>query len=115
MRFDWRNSAALLLLALFSWYWSATTLFPHAHHIDGRTYVHSHPYSGGTSGNPAHGHTPQQFQLISHLSVLVIALAAFAALVLRLLGRPFLYKVPKPVARQRVPLRLFALRAPPVC
>lgn len=115
MRCDRRHIVALLLLALFSWYWSATTLFPHVHYIDGRTYVHSHPFSGGTSGNPAHSHTPQQFQLIAHLSLLVVAVASFAALALRLLGRPFLFKPRKTAARQCVPLRHFALRAPPAC
>ncbi|MCI7139829.1 MAG: hypothetical protein SPG46_06105 [Alistipes sp.] len=115
MRFERRHIVALLLLALFSWYWSATTLFPHAHHIDGRTYVHSHPFSGGSSGNPSHSHTPQQFQLISHLSLLVIALVSFAALALRLLGRPFVFGIRKTAARQSVPVRLFALRAPPAC
>ena len=115
MRCNRRQIVALLLLALFSWYWSATTLFPHAHQIDGRTYVHSHPYSGGTSGNPAHSHTPQQMQLISHLSLLVIALVPFAALALHLLGRPFLFKPRTTAARQSRPLRHFALRAPPAC
>ena len=37
------------------------------------------------------------------------------ALALRLLGRPFLFKPRKTAARQCVPLRHFALRAPPAC
>lgn len=66
-----RNIGAVLLLVLFAWYWSSVTLFPHAHNIDGHIYVHSHPFSG-TSNNPGHSHTPQQFQLIAHLSLLVM-------------------------------------------
>lgn len=54
-------------------------------------------------------------QLISHLSLLVIALVPFAALALHLLGRPFLFKPRKTAARQSRPLRHFALRAPPAC
>ena len=63
-----------MLLVLFAWYWSSVTLFPHAHNIDGHIYVHSHPFSG-TSNNPGHSHTPQQFQLIAHLSLLVMMVA----------------------------------------
>ena len=80
-----RNIGAVLLLVLFAWYWSSVTLFPHAHNIDGHIYVHSHPFSG-TSNNPGHSHTPQQFQLIAHLSLLVMMVATLVAFALRLLG-----------------------------
>lgn len=86
-----RNIGAVLLLVLFAWYWSSVTLFPHAHNIDGHIYVHSHPFSG-TSNNPGHSHTPQQFQLIAHLSLLVMMVATLVAFALRLLGVSFIFK-----------------------
>lgn len=79
----------------FAWYWSSVTLFPHAHNIDGHIYVHSHPFSG-TSNNPGHSHTPQQFQLIAHLSLLVMMVATLVAFALRLLGVSFIFKTQKP-------------------
>lgn len=89
MRKRLKNIGALLLLVLFAGYWSCVTLFPHVHRIDGLLYVHSHPYSG-PAGNPTHSHSAQQFQLIAHLSLLVMALATLAALVRRPEGRTFL-------------------------
>jgi len=109
-----RNIGAVLLLVLFAWYWSSVTLFPHAHNIDGHIYVHSHPFSG-TSNNPGHSHTPQQFQLIAHLSLLVMMVATLVAFALRLLGVSFIFKTQKPAVRQDAPIRIYRLRAPPVC
>ena len=93
-----------MLLVLFAWYWSSVT------HI----YVHSHPFSG-TSNNPGHSHTPQQFQLIAHLSLLVMMVATLVAFALRLLGVSFIFKTQKPAVRQDAPIRIYGLRAPPVC
>lgn len=107
-----RNIGAVLLLVLFAWYWSSVTLFPHAHNIDGHIYVHSHPFSG-TSNNPGHSHTPQQFQLIAHLSLLVMMVATLVAFALRLLGVSFIFKTQKPAVRQDAPIRIYGLRAPP--
>lgn len=114
MRKRLKNIGALLLLVLFAGYWSCVTLFPHVHRIDGCVYVHSHPYSG-TSGNPAHSHTAQQFQLIAHLSLLVLAVGALVAFVRALIGRIFRFRLRRPAVRQGAPMRSFALRAPPVC
>ena len=86
----------------------------HAHNIDGHIYVHSHPFSG-TSNNPGHSHTPQQFQLIAHLSLLVMMVATLVAFALRLLGVSFIFKTQKPAVRQDAPIRIYGLRAPPVC
>ena len=105
-----RNIGAVLLLVLFAWYWSSVTLFPHAHNIDGHIYVHSHPFSG-TSNNPGHSHTPQQFQLIAHLSLLVMMVATLVAFALRLLGVSFIFKTQKPAVRQDAPIRIYGLRA----
>lgn len=73
---------AALLLILFAGYWGSVTLFPHAHHVDGFVIVHSHPFSGAANGSAPLNHTPQQFQLIAHLSLLVMVAAvalSFAA------------------------------------
>jgi len=80
----------------------------------GHIYVHSHPFSG-TSNNPGHSHTPQQFQLIAHLSLLVMMVATLVAFALRLLGVSFIFKTQKPAVRQDAPIRIYGLRAPPVC
>ena len=104
MRNTGRNITASLLLLLFVGYWSSVTLFPHVHRIDGHVFVHSHPFSG-SSGNPGHNHTPQQFQLIAHLSLLIATAATFVALV---------FGVRKPVARRGMPVRVYGLRAPPL-
>lgn len=114
MRKRLKNIGALLLLVLFAGYWCSVTLFPHVHRIDGCVYVHSHPYSG-TSGNPAHSHTAQQFQLIAHLSLLVLAVGALVAFVRALVGRIFRFRLRRPAVRQGAPMRSFAFRAPPVC
>lgn len=75
-----RKTCAALLLILFAGYWGSVTLFPHAHHVDGFVIVHSHPFSGAANGSAPLNHTPQQFQLIAHLSLLVMV-AAVAPLV----------------------------------
>ena len=75
MRGYGRNIGAALLLTLFAGYWSCITLFPHAHDVNGHVIVHSHPFSGASNG-AAQTHTPQQFQLIAHLSLLVMTAAA---------------------------------------
>ena len=86
---------AALLLILFAGYWGSVTLFPHAHHVDGFVIVHSHPFSGAANGSAPLNHTPQQFQLIAHLSLLVMVAAvalSFAARASRVLNRPCVRK-----------------------
>lgn len=77
---------AALLLILFAGYWGSVTLFPHAHHVDGFVIVHSHPFSGAANGSAPLNHTPQQFQLIAHLSLLVMVAAVALSFAARLLG-----------------------------
>ena len=113
MRNTGRNITASLLLLLLVGYWSSVTLFPHVHRIDGHVFVHSHPFSG-SSGNPGHNHTPQQFQLIAHLSLLIATAATFVALVFGQAGAAFVFGVRKPVARRGMPVRVYGLRAPPL-
>jgi len=65
-------------------------------------------------GNPGHNHTPQQFQLIAHLSLLIATAATFVALVFGQAGAAFVFGVRKPVARRGMPVRVYGLRAPPL-
>lgn len=81
-----RKTCAALLLILFAGYWGSVTLFPHAHRVDGFVIVHSHPFSGAANGSAPLNHTPQQFQLIAHLSLLVMVAAVALSFAARLLG-----------------------------
>ena len=103
MRGYGRNIGAALLLTLFAGYWSCITLFPHAHDVNGHVIVHSHPFSGASNGT-AQTHTPQQFQLIAHLSLLVMTAAWSLTFALRLSGVRFVYPEREPDSRPRLPL-----------
>lgn len=85
---------AALLLILFAGYWGSVTLFPHAHHVDGFVIVHSHPFSGAANGSAPLNHTPQQFQLIAHLSLLVMVAAVALSFAARLLGVRYVFRIP---------------------
>ncbi len=61
---------SVLLLTIFSWYWSSVTLFSHEHFVDGERVMHSHPLAGTT-----HSHSSSQLQAISYLAMF-LALAA---------------------------------------
>jgi hypothetical protein len=106
---------AALLLILFAGYWGSVTLFPHAHHVDGFVIVHSHPFSGAANGSAPLNHTPQQFQLIAHLSLLVMVAAVALSFAARLLGVRYVFRMMHPVGCLRPAIRTCSLRAPPVC
>lgn len=86
-----RRICAALLLILFAGYWGSVTLFPHAHRVDGFVIVHSHPFSGAANGSAPLNHTPQQFQLIAHLSLLVMVAAVALSFAARLLGVRYVF------------------------
>lgn len=92
-----RKTCAALLLILFAGYWGSVTLFPHAHHVDGFVIVHSHPFSGAANGSAPLNHTPQQFQLIAHLSLLVMVAAVALSFAARLLGVRYVFRMMRPV------------------
>lgn len=106
---------AALLLILFAGYWGSVTLFPHAHRVDGFVIVHSHPFSGAANGSAPLNHTPQQFQLIAHLSLLVMVAAVALSFAARLLGVRYVFRMMRPVGCLRPAIRTCSLRAPPVC
>lgn len=60
-------------------------------------------------------HTPQQFQLIAHLSLLVMVAAVALSFVARLLGVRYVFRMMRPVGCLRPAIRTCLLRAPPVC
>lgn len=106
---------AALLLILFAGYWGSVTLFPHAHRVDGFVIVHSHPFSGAANGSAPQNHTPQQFQLIAHLSLLVMVAAVALSFAARLLGVRYVFRMMRPVGCLRPAIRTCSLRASPVC
>ncbi len=110
-----RRICAALLLILFAGYWGSVTLFPHAHRVDGFVIVHSHPFSGAANGSAPLNHTPQQFQLIAHLSLLVMVAAVALSFAARLLGVRYVFRMMRPVGCLRPAIRTCSLRAPPVC
>lgn len=110
-----KRICAALLLILFAGYWGSVTLFPHAHRVDGFVIVHSHPFSGAANGSAPLNHTPQQFQLIAHLSLLVMVAAVALSFAARLLGVRYVFRMMRPVGCLRPAIRTCSLRAPPVC
>lgn len=60
-------------------------------------------------------HTPQQFQLIAHLSLLVMVAAVALSFAARLLGVRYVFRMMRPVGCLRPAIRTCSLRAPPVC
>lgn len=58
----------VLLLALFVGYYSSSMFFTHTHYSDWGVITHSHPYLPSGS----HTHATLEYQLIEHLSNLVL-------------------------------------------
>lgn len=58
---------AAMLLTIFLAYLATSTLFPHAHLLNGEVLTHSHPYEG-TPDNPGHSHSQAELQLIDSLT-----------------------------------------------
>lgn len=54
------------MLMLFLSYQAGTTLFTHAHVIDGRVITHSHPYN-----SQAHSHSDAQIFALGHVSTFI--------------------------------------------
>lgn len=57
---------SVFMLILFLSYQASTTLFTHAHDIDGRVITHSHPYN-----SEAHSHSDAQVFALNHVSSFV--------------------------------------------
>ena len=74
-----------------------------------------HPFSGAANGSAPLNHTPQQFQLIAHLSLLVMVAAVALSFAARLLGVRYVFRMMRPVGCLRPAIRTCSLRAPPVC
>ena len=65
----WIPYIKILLNAIFIFYAASITFFPHRHHIDEVTIVHSHPYAKDCDGNPSHSHTKADILTIQALTV----------------------------------------------
>ncbi|MFA5301728.1 MAG: hypothetical protein WC395_03475 [Bacteroidales bacterium] len=107
---DCRNKIITFILALFFLgYYAGTSMCYHQHSDNGREISHSHPFSSRT-----HTHTDNQLQLITFLSVVVIALPASAGILSRnnFLSAVFLSPEIFTVLVADRPVR--NLRAPPV-
>lgn len=63
------------LPVIFISYFCSITFFTHSHVVNGVTIVHSHPYTTDENGNPNHGHTSTEVQLIHALSVFFVTTA----------------------------------------
>ena len=112
MRNRTKQICAALLLILYAGYWGSVTLFPHAHRVAGFVIVHSHPFSGAANGSAPLNHTPQQFPLIAHLSLLVMVAAVALSFAARLLGVCYVFRMMRPVGCLRPAIRTCSLRAP---
>lgn len=55
------------------------------------------PFSGAANGSAPLNHTPQQFQLIAHLSLLVMVAAVALSFAARLLGVRYVFRMMRPV------------------
>jgi hypothetical protein len=106
---------AILLLTLFAGYMVGTTFFVHAHVVDEKIIVHSHPYHHGGDGGTGHNHTDSQFQLISHFSHW-LALGVLSTSFILIFSRKAIILNGAPVSRPGKALPTFySLRAPPFC
>ena len=84
---DWtRKIIGLSLVALFAGYYGGTTLFYHAHEIDGVKIVHSHPYTGDAQHHAHSAASCRTIQLLSGLTFLTSALSRFSRRVFRQLS-----------------------------
>ena len=108
---DWtRKIIGLSLVALFAGYYGGTTLFYHAHEIDGVKIVHSHPYTGDAQHHAHSAASCRTIQLLSGLTFLTSALALLPRVFRQLSARQQEHLV---AARQQWENHPFFLRCPP--
>ena len=108
---DWtRKIIGLSLVALFAGYYGGTTLFYHAHEIDGVKIVHSHPYTGDAQHHAHSAASCRTIQLLSGLTFLTSALALLPRVFRQLSARRQEHLV---AARQQWENHPFFLRGPP--
>lgn len=83
--------SGMLLLTLFVGYFVGITFFPHKHIVDGRTIVHSHPFSS----TEQHSHTTNTLDLLQQISSFVTKTLTFGILIIaylklnRVIGNDF--------------------------
>jgi len=101
-------------LILFLGFFGSTTLFNHAHIVNGVTIIHSHPFKSDTNGLPLHRHSSEGYLLIHILNdfASVITCTLFAVTVLNLLREKICLKSVYNFFRQPL-MDTSPLRGPP--
>lgn len=59
------------LLTLFLLFFVSNNFFKHAHQLDDRIIVHSHPFKSDSQGNPLHNHSATDYLLIHLFNTIV--------------------------------------------
>lgn len=112
MNKNWRTYPALLMLLIFSCYYSGISLFSHVHIVNGASVVHSH-----WDGTSEHNHSDSQFAVIDLLS----NFQSEGAVTFNAVAAPFAIQLPETFLNYAAPLHedaaisLCTLRGPPHC
>ena len=109
---NWRTYPALLMLLIFSCYYSGISLFSHVHIVNGASVVHSH-----WDGDSEHDHNDNQYAVIDLLSNFqsegAVTFNAVATPLVIQLPDTFLYYTAPFI--QDAAISLSTLRGPPHC
>ncbi|MDD3195809.1 MAG: hypothetical protein PHU68_08405 [Paludibacter sp.] len=109
-----KKSLAGWLLILFLGYFAGITLFPHTHIVDGVRITHSHPFSQSPDSGK-HTHTSAQFDLIAHLSILLVVAISSGISLLLIVGLNHYSGQSTADPAIDLSLPVLCLRGPPAC
>lgn len=59
------------LLAIFLLFFACNNFFKHAHQVDDRIIVHSHPFKSDSQGKPLHNHSAADYLLIHLFNTII--------------------------------------------
>lgn len=103
-----------LLLSIYLGFYGSITLFPHIHHIDNVSIVHSHPLKSAAN-NPINNHSKDEFIFIQLVTTFLITFS-FIFFLFKKIEKVFL-KNPIQKYKGKIPAFNFinshGLRAPP--
>ena len=105
---------SVFLLARFISYTANTTLFVHAHLVNGRLITHSHFYRG-LPDNPGHEHSSAQYQTIAFLSHLLMSGVSTIIFACLLVGKKIFRRCSILDFKKNTGRFAYSLRAPPLC
>ena len=109
---NWRTYPALLMLLIFSCYYSGISLFSHVHIVHGASVVHSH-----WDGTSEHNHSDSQYAVIDLLS----NFQSEGAVTFDTVATPFAVQLSDAFVNYSAPfyqdaaISLCSLRGPPHC